>query len=156
MDYAIVGATFQSFTAIKQLLGVVYDAKVDANAKEKITEALTRLGETQDGMFQIREELSKLQSERDDLRKRLDAAEHWLSRSSQYSLTQTPGGAVVYQSSEPLLHYACLSCFNKKEIHPLQDNRTVSGKFRCTGCTAEYPVSLRQNISPLPVSSHWA
>ncbi|WP_085723188.1 hypothetical protein [Pseudomonas sp. R37(2017)] len=155
MDYAMIGATFESFNVVRKLLGVVYAAKVDADAKEKINEALTRLGETQDGMFQIREELNRLQNERDDLRKQLDAADYWLKRSAQYSLAEAPGGAFVYQSSESPHHYACPSCFNKKEIHPLQDNRTLSGKFRCTGCKAEYPVNPQGRISPEPVRSFW-
>lgn len=143
MDYAVIGATFEAFGAVRQLIWALHDAKVDADAKEKISEALKRLGDTQDGMFQMREELRRLQDERDVLRQKLADVDQWTAIAAKYELAQTPGGAWVLQSTTAPLHYVCPSCFNRKEIHPLQPNRTSSGKHRCTGCTSEFPVDAR-------------
>ncbi|MEE1949261.1 hypothetical protein V0R48_09770 [Pseudomonas alcaligenes] len=155
MDYAAINGVVQTINLTKQLAKAAFDGKVDAEAKAKIGEALERLGEIQDGMFQMRESLSRLQQERDELRRKLDAADFWQQRASVYSLTQTEGGAVVYASTSLPIHYACPSCFNKQEIHPLQDNRTRTGKYRCTGCSAEYPIMPRQDLNPGQVITHW-
>lgn len=146
MDIASLTGAIQSLKAAKQLVGAAFDAKVDAEVKVKIGEAMERLGEAQEGMFELREDLHRLQNERDDLKKSLQALESWVTRSGSYSLAKTHGGAVVYQFTGEPLHYACPSCFNKHEIHPLQDNRTASGKYRCTGCGAEYPVDPRASM----------
>jgi predicted RNA-binding Zn-ribbon protein involved in translation (DUF1610 family) len=140
IDIATISAAFQGLTLTKGLLNAAYDAKVDSDAKAKISEALERLGQAQDGMFTIREELNRLQNEREDLQRKLQVLESWSTRAKDYELAQTSGGAVVYQFKGSPQHYACPGCFNKNEIHPLQDNRTDSGKYRCTGCGAEYPI----------------
>lgn len=149
IDIATISAAFQSLNLAKGLLNAAYDAKVDSDAKVKISEALERLGQAQDGMFTLREELNRLQNEREELQRKLQALESWSTRTKDYELTQTSGGAVVNQFKGSPLHYACPGCFNKQEIHPLQDNRTDSGKYRCTGCGAEYPVNPKA-LSPLP------
>lgn len=141
IDIATISAAFQGLTLTKGLLNAAYDAKVDSDAKAKISEALERLGQAQDGMFTLREELNRLQNEREDLQRRLQVLESWSTRAKDYELVQTSGGAVVNQFKSSPPHYACPGCFNKQEIHPLQDNRTDSGKFRCTGCGAEYPIN---------------
>lgn len=92
----------------------------------------------------MREELFRLQGENDALRKELAASEEWQKRSTSYQLTMTTGGAIVYRYNAEPEHFACPSCFNTKTIQILQDNRTYSGKFRCTGCSAEYPINPRQ------------
>ena len=143
MDIASVTGAIESLKAAKQLIGAAFNAKVDAEAKVKIEEAMERLGDAQEGMFGLREELNRLQNERDELKKRLLALESWTTRAANYDLANTLGGAIAYQFKGEPQHYACPSCFNKHEIHPLQIKRDGSGKFLCTGCAAEYPVSPR-------------
>jgi predicted RNA-binding Zn-ribbon protein involved in translation (DUF1610 family) len=145
MDVASISGAYQSIKAVKDLLAAAFDAKVEAEAKPKIFEAQTRLGEIQDTLFGLREQLSQLQDERAQLQTQLAAAENWNQRIGQYRLTETPGGAVVYQFKDAPAHYACPSCTNKQQIHLLQDNRTYSGKFRCTGCDKEYPIQPRRD-----------
>lgn len=148
MDIASLTGAIQSLKAAKQLVGAAFDAKVDAEVKVKIGEAMERLGEAQEGMFELREDLHRLQNERDDLKKSLQALESWAARSGCYSLAKTHGGAVVYQFTGEPLHYACPSCFNKHEIHPLQDIR-AAGLYRCTGCGSDYPVAPRPPIGAM-------
>lgn len=156
MDIAAINGVVQAINLTKQLAKAAFDGKVDAEAKAKIGEVLEKLGDVQGGMFNLREDLHLLQLERDELKKKLDAAEAWQQRAAAYKLVQTEGGAVVYVSNEAPIHYACPSCFNKREIHPLQDNRTARGKFRCTGCAAEFPVQPQRGAPPVhPVAHHW-
>lgn len=137
----------QSLGVAKKLVGTLSTAKPEDDVQERITQAMQSLGAAQEDMFQLREDLDQLQDERDDLKQRLQAAESWCKRSGGYTLVQTEGGAVVYMFTGDPLHYACPSCFNKQEIHPLQNNRTISGKYRCTGCSAEYPVELTKKLN---------
>jgi hypothetical protein len=111
---------------------------------------MTKLGDAQETLFQVRDELFSLQNERQELRRQLDEQNIWKDKIAAYTLFTAPGGAVVYVSSGEPKHYICPSCVNKREIHPLQDNRTFSGKFRCTGCEQEYPIKPRQD----PNSNH--
>ena len=156
MDIAALNGVVQAINLTKQLAKAAFDGKVDAEAKAKIGEVLEKLGDVQDGMFSLREDLHRLQVERDDLKKKLDAADSWQQRAAAYKITQTAGGAVVYISNDETPYYVCPSCFNKNEIHPLQDNRTARGKFRCTGCTAEYPIKPQARTSGVQaVAHHW-
>lgn len=143
MDIASVTGAIESLKAAKQLIGAAFNAKVEAEAKVKIEEAMERLGDAQEGMFGLREELNRLQNERDELKGKLSALESWTTRAADYALATTQGGAIAYQFTEEPPHYACPSCFNKHEIHPLQDKRDGSGKYLCTGCTSEYPINPR-------------
>lgn len=47
----------------KELVTGYFDAKTDAAAKPKVQDALEKLGTVQDTLFQLREELSRLQDE---------------------------------------------------------------------------------------------
>jgi predicted RNA-binding Zn-ribbon protein involved in translation (DUF1610 family) len=155
MDITTITGAYQGLKAAKELLTVAFDAKVDAESKPKILEAQTRLGEVQDALFMLRERLSELQDERNSLRQQLEASEAWKGKIDKYELTTTAGGAVVYAFKSTPPHYICPSCINKKEIHPLQNNRTLTGKYRCTGCSSEYPIEERQRMEPLPTQGSW-
>lgn len=145
MDIATISAAYEGLKTSKQILGAIFEAKVDAEAKPKVIAALEQLGNAQDALFSLREDLFKLQAENDTLRRQLAEAQSWEARSKQYQLARTTGGAVVFRFNGDPEHFACPSCYNKQQIHILQDNRAVSGKFRCTGCAAEFPVNPREN-----------
>ena len=149
MDFTTITAAYEGLKTSKQILGAIFDAKVDAEAQPKVIAALEQLGNAQDALFALREELFKLQTENDALRRQLSEAQSWVVRSSQYNLVQTDGGAVVYKFNADPKHFACPSCFNKQQLQILQDNRTISGEFRCTGCNSEFPVNPYKNLPPL-------
>ena len=148
MDATSLAGAYQGLKAAKEILGALFDAKVDAEAKSKILEAQTRLGEVQDALFSLREQLSELQEDRSALRKELGAAKAWEDRAAAYELLSTQGGAVVYSFKEQPEHFACPSCFNKHEVHILQDNRVMVGTYRCPGCSSNFPVGTRKAINP--------
>jgi hypothetical protein len=74
VDIASITAAYEGLKASKQILGTFFDAKVDAEAKPKILAALDQLGNAQDALFSLREELFKLQASSDQLRKELTDA----------------------------------------------------------------------------------
>ena len=145
MDMASITGAYQGLKAVKDILGAIFDAKVDAEVRTRITEALAKLGTAQDTLFELREELFTLQSKNNELRQEIADAKSWQSQADQYTLVKTAGGAVVYKFKGQPEHFACPSCFMKKEIQILQTNRTYSGKYRCTGCTSEFPVESQRN-----------
>jgi predicted RNA-binding Zn-ribbon protein involved in translation (DUF1610 family) len=155
MDIATITAAYEALKASKQLLTSMFEAKVDAEAKPKILAALEQLGAAQDTLYAMRDELFKVQAKNEELRRELEAIEVWKAVASQYQMDQTAGGAVVYKFTAAPVHYACPSCFNKKELQPLQDNRTISGKFRCAGCSAEYPINPRQKVAVVAPARIW-
>ncbi len=144
MDATAIAGAYQGLKAAKEILGALFEAKVDAEAKPKILEAQARLGEVQDVLFSLREHLSQLQEERNLLRQQLAEAQAWNATVAQYELAKTDGGAVVYRFKGEPAHFVCPSCFNKREMQILQNNGTLSGKYRCTGCGAEFPVEPRE------------
>lgn len=158
MDLTAVAGAYEGVKAVKTLLGLAIEAKVDAEAKSKIIDAQAKLGQIQDDLFVLREQLFLLQEERNSLKQKLDESQAWNDQISNYELQQTPGGAVVYKSKKEPTHYACPSCINKREIHVLQTNRTLSGKYRCTGCGNEFPVEPRQEpprAEAIPIQTPW-
>jgi predicted RNA-binding Zn-ribbon protein involved in translation (DUF1610 family) len=141
MDITTITAAYEGLKAVKEILKSIYNVKVEADAKEKIEEVMSKLGEAQDALFSMREELFRLQSDNDSLKKKIEEAESWDTKLSQYELTKTSGGAVVYKFIGEPEHFICPSCVSKKNIEILQDNRTYSGKYRCVGCGAEFPIN---------------
>ena len=61
MDVASIASAYQGLKAAKDILGVVFDSKVDAEAKPKVLDAMQKLGDAQDALFSLREELFSLQ-----------------------------------------------------------------------------------------------
>ncbi|WP_116644743.1 hypothetical protein [Salinivibrio sp. HTSP] len=140
MDFATVTSAYEGLKIGKSLLKSIYDSRVEADAKEKIDEVMNQLGEAQDTLFSMREELFRLQSQNEEYRKRLTDDETWSKKVEQYQLTETAGRAIVYEYLGNPKHFVCPSCIEKKTIQILQDNRTSSGKYRCVHCNAEFPI----------------
>ena len=153
MDITTITTAYEGLKVGKTLLKAVYDSKVEADSKEKINEVMSKLGEAQDTLFTMREELFRLQSDNKELKDKYSEIENWLKKSEQYTLTKTTGGAVVYKFNDEPEHFACPSCIEKKTIQILQDNRTMSGKYRCVGCESEYPINPRTKQPPIKMPS---
>lgn len=153
MDIATITGAYQGLKAAKDIFTAVFEAKVDAEARPEILEALDKLGDAQDTLFAMREELFRLQESNSALKQQIAEAESWQVKADQYELTKTVGGAVVYRFKGEPEHYACPSCFNSKTIHILQTNRTLRGEYRCTGCSSEFPIEARQAPPPIRYDS---
>jgi len=157
MDVASITGAYQGLKTAKDILGVLFDAKVDAEAKPKILEALQKLGEAQDTLFALREELFSLQTSNNQLRQEIADFKAWKDTLALYELAKTSGGAVVYKFKGQPEHFACPSCFNSKQVHILQTSRTMSGKYRCTGCASDFPIEPQSHHTPevIPSRTPW-
>jgi hypothetical protein len=141
MDATALAAAYQGLKFGKEVFETLSKGAVQAEAQQKILTALEKLSDAQAAMFDMRDELFKLQEANAKLRKDAEELESWEKIFAGYALTTTTGGAVVYVFSGDPAHFACPSCAHKKKLEFLQDNRTMSGKFRCVGCEAEYPIN---------------
>jgi len=160
MDIATITTAYEGLKIGKDLLKGLLELKelkIDAQAKPRIDEVLSKLGDAQDTLFIMREELFRLQSENEEFRKILAESEKWEEKLAEYELVETSGGAIVYEFKDTPKHFICPSCVSKKTIEILQDNRTMSGKFRCVGCNAEFPIKPTERQKPMraPNSSGW-
>ncbi len=74
MDITAITSAYTAIKNIKDIGRLVLDAKVDSEVSEKIQASIERLGEVQDTLFYIREELLSQQEDKEKLRKELAAA----------------------------------------------------------------------------------
>ncbi len=148
LDMGTIAPAVAGLKFVKETISVTLDAVADAKAKDKIYDALSKLGSVQDTLFDLREELFRLQSENSALTAQLKERDDWKSRLDQYELKETEGGAVVYISKAAPQHYICPACTNKKEIQILQ----IPGDYtqgRCPGCDKVFQIRIRKN-NPIP------
>ncbi len=137
-----IGAAYAGLKFAKDSLQVALGYKIEIETRTQIPTALEKLGATQDSLFELREELFRLQSDNDRLRQDIAARDEWNAVKAQYRLSETAGGAVVYESSGPPKHYACPACFSRQAVQILQDRRVMSGGFDCPSCKTIYPVRI--------------
>jgi hypothetical protein len=146
MDIATVGAAYTGLKFAKDALQVALGYKIETETRAQITAALERLAAAQDSLFELREELFRLQSENDGLRQEVAARDEWNAVKAQYRLTGTSGGAVVYEASGPPKRYACPACFAGGAAQILQDRRGMAGLFDCPSCKAAYPINPQKSM----------
>lgn len=145
MDASLAMAAYNGLKFAKDSITTLVQGKIEAESQAKILAALEKLGAAQDALFQMRDELFNLQAENLRLQQEIDRHNTWNERLAGYELVKTAGGAVVFKFKGDPEHFACPSCANNQKLEILQDKRAMSGKFRCTGCEAEYPVNPPEN-----------
>jgi hypothetical protein len=145
MDIALIAGAYSGLKFAKDALQVALGYKIETETRTQISLALEKLSTAQDTLFELREELFRLQSENEQLRGELKAQQDWQVEKAKYQLQQTVGGAVVYAYSGTPKHFACPSCFTTGAIQILQDRRVISGAFEMPGCKTLYPVHSRQH-----------
>ncbi|WP_279485805.1 hypothetical protein [Aeromonas veronii] len=70
MDITAITSAYTAIKSIKDIGKLVLDAKVDSEVSEKIQASIEKLGDVQDTLFYIREELLSQQEEKERLKKR--------------------------------------------------------------------------------------
>lgn len=140
MDIATVSTAYSGLKYAKEVLTALLNAKVEAATLLRINEVVQKMGDAQDALFSLREELARYQDENETLKSELRARDEWKERTKRYFLVQAHGGAVVYRSNFQPEHFACPICFEKRTVSILQDRRVVAGIFDCLACKAEYHV----------------
>jgi predicted RNA-binding Zn-ribbon protein involved in translation (DUF1610 family) len=140
MDIATIGAAVNGLKVAKDAFTWLLESKIEAETRTKVLEALKAVGDAQDNLFKLREELFVLQAENRELKADLAEKEEWKELLAKYTLVETAGGAHVYRTEEGAPHFACPSCINKKQIQILQDLKVMSGNFVCPGCDKKFRI----------------
>ena len=149
MEPSVIMAAYNGLKFAKDSLTTLAEGKIERESQARVLDALSKLGGAQDALFQLRDELFSIQAENVRLKGEIERQNTWTERLAAYELVQTAGGAVVYRFKAEPEHYACPSCVNNQKLEILQDNRTLSGKFRCMGCEHEYPINPKQKPPPI-------
>lgn len=119
-------------------------------------EAQEKVIDLREAVLNVKDELIQSREDNQRLRAQLAEKEGWEERAAQYVLTRTQGGAVVYAREAPLSHYACPSCFEKRQVQILQDQRTATGTFKCPGCDKPFPVNPVERSEQINFPSEWS
>ena len=151
MDTALITAAIGGIKFAKDSFSALLDLKIEIEAQNKIHAALKQLGEVHENLFSLREQLFELQSKNQELHNQLNNQNQWVEQISNYEMSQTIGGAVVYAFKSNPMHYACPTCISSKQIHILQDTKTIHGTFICPNCKATYPVKQRESMAPIRI-----
>jgi antitoxin component of RelBE/YafQ-DinJ toxin-antitoxin module len=83
MDMTSITSAYTSLKTIKEIGTVLLNAKIDAEAKQRVSDVLDKLGTVQDTLFYIREELLRVQDENQDLKKQIKELEENLDLKSK-------------------------------------------------------------------------
>ena len=71
MDITTISSAYTAIKILKESITTILNSKIETEARNRINEALEKLGGVQDTLFYLREELSRLQSENAELKERL-------------------------------------------------------------------------------------
>jgi len=78
MDIASISSAYTAIKAIKEIGSTLLNAKIDAEAKQRVSDFVEKLGSVQDALFYIREELIKVQDENQNLKAKIKNLEEKL------------------------------------------------------------------------------
>jgi BMFP domain-containing protein YqiC len=71
MDIASISSAYTAIKTIKEIGNTLLNAKIDSEAKHRVSEFVEKLGSVQDALFYIREELIKVQDENQNLKAKI-------------------------------------------------------------------------------------
>ena len=138
-----VSAGYAGLKFAKDSLQVALGLKIEGDVRAAIVEALTKLGSTQDTLFELREEMFRLQSENERLRQDLKSRDDWETRKAQYQLVRTEAGAMIWAATFEPKHFICPVCFEKREGHMLQPRGSI---LDCPACKASYQARIPRDV----------
>ena len=93
MDIATITSAYTGLKTAKDLFQSLQKIKIDTITVGQLNDAAKAVGEAQDTMFSLREELFRLQDENNSIKEQLSTKEEWIAKISQYELCTTHGGA---------------------------------------------------------------
>jgi hypothetical protein len=141
MPIAEVVAAVNALRAVKDLVTVGFNAKVDSEVQAFKLELGERLGKAQDTLFNLREKMADLQEENAALKKAAAERDEWNSKEAEYERFQAPGGAWIYRSKTAPSLLACPICIAQKRLTELQPKSQHSGQMHCLVCEKAFQVT---------------
>ncbi len=149
------------FKSLRAGIRTLRQGQLSDQHKQAVEEVSDLLTDAQDRLSDLQTESIELREKNSELKRQLTEADAWTKMFSEYHLTTTDGGAVVYQKSwnerqdrtiivgksggdpDHKHHYVCPSCVSKRELQILQDERNSKGTFKCPSCGAVFPINVR-------------
>ena len=145
IDPLTITAGISGIKFISDALKLKKDLVGDDESKEKISDALDKLDDTKGMVYDLRDELMRIQAENALLKKENSVFSGWEESFNKYELIETSAGAMVYKFKSKPPHYACTKCMVKKEIHILQ--KWNSYDVMCINCKNIYDIDVAPSIN---------
>lgn len=149
-DVTAISTAWASMKAASEIASALFNAKVDAAAKDQILEMRGLIASSLDAVISAKEEV---QAARDAERKATDkllSYENWLEERKRYQLTSPSSGLVVYALKEAEAngeppHYLCATCYQNAKKSILQGARGAQAftSWYCPVCRTEVPTGYR-------------
>jgi hypothetical protein len=139
--YQEVVAATASAKALIDLVRAAVDLKTRTDISSAIAAVQDSLLAAQGTALAAMEKNTELAGQVAQLRDELARVRSWAARVESYELLTAQGGAVVYQSTQGVRHFACPSCFERQQIQILQDMHLQSGDFECPGCRVRFSIN---------------
>lgn len=134
MDIGAISSAYSAVKAIKDLSSSLLDAKIDSEAKQRVTEALEKLGGIQDALFFIREELLRVQEENYALKDKIKQLEEKIEEKGKIIYEKPSYWAVDGENKDGPF---CQKCYDadRKLIRLQGGKRDV---WSCHQCKSTY------------------
>ena len=145
-------AAIASFKALKDGIRLVFDAKVDSEVQAARIAVMEQLGKAQDTLYDLRDELFKIQSENEELKRAASSSTKWDETVAQYEFVQTPGSAYAFRSRTDANLFACPTCIHDRRVSALQPKGPMPSIRFCLVCDKGYTVTTEKmpQINALP------
>ena len=139
MDMTSIAAAITGIRFAKDTVQTFVDYKVEEGSQAKVSAVLEKLAIAQESLFDVRDELFRLQSDNEQLRQDLKSRDDWDARKARYQLERTETGVMVWGSTFEPKHFVCPVCFERREAHMLQPRGTI---LDCPACKASYQARI--------------
>ena len=134
MDFGTIATAFSTVKSMKELAGALLNAKVDAETKAQISEFVEKLGGVQENLFYAREELIKVQEEKQVLKKQVEELQQELEMKGKVQYIEPFCWKVDGEKKDGPL---CQRCWETRGllVH-LQGGK--NDVWRCYECKSKY------------------
>jgi hypothetical protein len=149
-----ITAAIASIKALSDGIRLAFDAKVDADVQAARIAVMDQLGKAQDTLYDLRDELFRIQSENEELKRTAGSSAKWDETFAQYEFVQSPGGAYAFRSRTDANLFACPTCMHDKRVSALQPRGAMPSNRWCLVCEKSYTVTTEKlpSFHALPVS----
>jgi ribosomal protein L37AE/L43A len=144
MDIASFSSAYSAIKTIKEISGVLLDSKISSEAKTRVNEALEKLGNVQDTLFYIREELIKTQDENHTLKENVRELKQKLDEKGKVKYSKPSYWVVEGDAKDGPFCQKCYDVDNK--LVRLQGGN--NDEWHCKSCEAYYRGDSYKPIDP--------
>ena len=135
MDIGTINAAFGAAKSIKELGKGLLDAKIDAAVKDRFREMLEKIGNFQEALYLLREELLTQQQEKTDLKAKVDELQAKLDQKSKVEFIM-PSYWIVDEGEKDGPY--CQRCYDVDERLVRLQVKEGDDYWRCSGCSKIY------------------